>query len=148
MPRPTKWRCVGYMPQVNFFMPAGVSLPLLEEICLSVEEVEAIRLRDLEGLDQERCAQKMRVSRTTFHRILGSARKKLADALFNGKAFRIEGGNFELALRRFRCNHDGYEWQVSFDTMITNPPRDCPNCHSTDIVSLPPFKYGWSNGRR
>jgi uncharacterized protein len=67
----------------------------LSEVCLSVEEAESIRLKDLEELDQEQCAEHMNISRPTFQRVLASARKKIADALLNGKAVRINGGNYE-----------------------------------------------------
>ena len=90
-------RRVSYLPSVNFFKPAGIPLGELEEVCLSVEELEAIRLKDIEDLEQEQCAEKMNVSRTTFVRILDAARKKMAEALINGKAIRIEGGHFEVA---------------------------------------------------
>jgi predicted DNA-binding protein (UPF0251 family) len=69
---------------------------LLEAVNLTVDEFEAVRLADLEGLYQENAAEKMRISRQTFGRILDSAHKKIADALVNGKALSIEGGNFQL----------------------------------------------------
>ena len=97
MPRPFKQRRVFYIPQVTYFKPAGIPLRILEESRLSVEEVEAIRLKDLDGLEQEQCAEKMNISRQTFQRVLGSARRSIADALFNGKAIRVEGGNFEIS---------------------------------------------------
>lgn len=118
---------------------------MLEEVCLSVEEVEALRLKDLEGLEQEQCAQRMHISRPTFHRVLGSARQKVADALINGKAIRIEGGNFEMARRRFGCAQ-GHQWEVPFEVMITTPPQTCPQCNSLDIVPLQP--PGWGRGGR
>ena len=99
------------MPGVTYFKPAGIPLRSLEEIRLSVEEAEALRLKDLEGLEQEQGAEKMNISRPTFQRVLALARKKMADALLNGKAIRIEGGNFEIAYRRFRCR-SGHEWEV------------------------------------
>jgi len=67
----------------------------LEEIILHVDEFEAVRLKDLEGLEQEECAKKMKISQPTFHRLILSARKKIADAIINGKAIKIEGGNFK-----------------------------------------------------
>jgi len=85
------------MPGVTYFKPAGIPLRLLEEVRLSLEEAEAIRLKDLEGLEQEQGAEKMGVSRPTFQRVLAKARRKIADALLNGRAIRIEGGNYELA---------------------------------------------------
>jgi len=116
--------------------------------CLSVEEAEAIRLKDLERLEQEECAQRMNISRTTFARVLGSARQKMADALLNGKAIKIEGGNFEMALRRFKCVN-GHEWDVPFQVMINTPPRFCPTCNTPSIMALQPPGPGWSGrGKR
>jgi predicted DNA-binding protein (UPF0251 family) len=141
MPRPIKWRCVGFMPQVTYFKPAGIPLRALEEVCLTVEEAEAIRLRDLEGLEQEECAERMRISRPTFHRVLESARKKLADALISGKAIRVEGGNFEMAMQRFRCSDNGHEWEVPFEAMVAGTPPACPECNS--VNALPVYPPGW-----
>jgi len=97
MPRPPKFRRVAFLPEATYFKPAGVPLRLLDEVLLSVEEAEAIRLKDSEGLAQAPSAEKMNISRSTFQRVLASARQKIADALLNGKAMRIEGGNFEVA---------------------------------------------------
>jgi len=69
---------------------------LLEAVNLRVDELEAVRLADFEGLYQEAAAEKMHISRQTFGRILESAHKKIADALVNGKALSIEGGDFRL----------------------------------------------------
>ena len=97
MSRPIKWRRVAFIPEATYFKPAGIPMRVLEEVHLSVEEAEAVRLKDLEGLEQEQGAEKMNISRPTFQRVLGAARQKIADALLNGKAIRIEGGNFEMA---------------------------------------------------
>ena len=151
MTRPTKWRRVAFMPEVVYFKPAGVPQGILDKVLLSVEEAEAIRLKDLEGLQQEECAQRMRISRPTFHRLLESARAKLADALINGKAIRIEGGNFEMAIRRFRCGNDGNEWNVPFEKMVSAPPQVCPQCDSPNIYPIhePGFGFrGRGRGRR
>jgi len=96
MPRPPKCRRVAFLPGATYFKPAGIPLRVLDEVRLSVEEAEAIRLKDVEGLEQEEGAEKMNISRPTFQRVLASARQKIADALLNGKAIRIEGGNFEV----------------------------------------------------
>ncbi|MCK4856902.1 MAG: DUF134 domain-containing protein, partial [candidate division Zixibacteria bacterium] len=125
MGRQPLWRRVDFLPQVTYFKPAGVPLAHLQEVRLSIEEAEAIRLKDMEGLAQDECAKKMSVSRPTFARILLSARQKMADALLNGKAIRIEGGNYEMAVRRFRCD-TGHEWEVPFEVMIKQPPELCP----------------------
>ena len=102
MPRPPKCRRVAFLPEATYFKPAGIPLRLLDEVRLSVEEAEAVRLKELEGLEQAASAQRMNVSRPTFQRVLASARRKIADALLNGKAVRIEGGNFELDSRKGR----------------------------------------------
>jgi len=145
MARIPKWRRVAFIPEITYFKPAGIPLRILEEVRLSVEEAEAIRLKDLEGFEQEECAQRMNISRPTFHRVLGSARSKLADALLGGKAIRIEGGNFEMAMRRFRCLNE-HEWDVPFEAMITTPPRFCPTCNTPNILPIQPPGFGW--GRR
>ena len=149
MARPAKLRCVAQLPSVGFFKPVGIPANALQGIRLSLEELESIRLKDLEGLEQEECAQQMRVSRPTFHRILQSARVKLADALNNGKAIQIEGGDFELAQRLFRCGNDGHEWNVPFEAMAQRFPLSCPKCLSGNIqpMPLPPFAAGRGYGR-
>lgn len=103
MVRPTKCRVVSSLPDVTYFKPAGIPCGFLSSVCLSVEEVEALRLKDLEGLDQVEGAVNMGVSRPTFQRILSSARKKVSDALLNGKAIKIEGGNFQINAQRVCC---------------------------------------------
>lgn len=108
MPRPVKCRRIGFIPGVNYFKPAGIPLRFLEEVSLSLEEAEAVRLKDIEDLDQEQCAEKMNISRPTFQRVLESARKKIADVLLNGKAIRIEGGNYEMT-NEICCFGDKYK---------------------------------------
>jgi len=147
MGRQPLWRRVGFIPQITYFKPAGVRLAQLQEVRLSVEEAEAIRLKDMEGLEQDECAQRMNVSRTTFARILSAARQKMADALLHGKAIRIEGGSFEMAVRRFRCIN-GHEWDVPFEVMINSPPRFCPTCNTPSIMALRPWGPDWDGGGR
>ncbi len=90
MPRPCKRRRIHGRPNSSYFKPAGIRLIELEETVLTMPEFEAIRLIDLENLEQERAAQQMQVSQPTLSRILKQARKKIADALTNGKAIKIE----------------------------------------------------------
>ncbi|MFZ7110929.1 MAG: DUF134 domain-containing protein [Desulfatiglandales bacterium] len=99
MPRPRKLRYVQGRPIVNAFVPDRMPPWGREEIVLSIEGLEAIRLNDFQGLDQETAAQRMNVSRQTFGRILGEARAIVADALVTGKILRIEGGHFEMPPR-------------------------------------------------
>ena len=89
----------------------------------------------------------MRISRPTFHRVLESARQKVADALINGKAVRIEGGNFALASQRFRCRRDGHEWRVPFEAMVSGLPLACPRCDSPSVLPVRPADPGLG-GRR
>lgn len=98
MPRPRQCRRVAQLPQVTYYKPRGVPLAMLQQVALTVDELEAIRLADLEGLYQEQAALKMNVSRQTFGRILDSAHAKVADALTHGKALSIEGGPVEVAV--------------------------------------------------
>ncbi len=149
MGRRQLWRKVSSIPSVTYFKPAGMRMAELEEVQLLVEEAEAVRLKDLEGLEQEECAVKMNISRSTFSRLLDSARQKVADALLNGKAIRIKGGNFEMAVRRFRCL-EGHEWEVPFEKMISAPPESCPQCDTPSIMPLYPagMRRGFGRGRR
>ncbi len=94
MPRPKKPRFVSGYPTPAAFIPEGVQVT--GEVFLSVEEFEAIRLSDFEGLDQESAANLVEVSRQTYGRILARARNIVSEALVTGKALRIEGGNYEL----------------------------------------------------
>ncbi len=142
MGRQPLWRRVNYMPRITYFKPAGVSLSQLQETCISIEELEAIRLKDLEGLEQEACAERMNISRPTFARVLNAARRKMADALINGRAIRIDGGNYEMTRRRFRCAN-GHEWDVSFEVLTSAPDISCPTCNTTTITPIWPQERGW-----
>lgn len=86
-------RFIGEGPNTVYYKPAGIRLTELEEVVLELDEYEAVKLADLEELYQEDAAEKMKISRQTFGRIICSAHKKIADALVNGKAIKIEGGN-------------------------------------------------------
>lgn len=150
MPRPVRWRRVGFVPPATEFAPAGMPARMAGEVPLSLEEIEAIRLRDHEGLEQEECARRMRISRPTFHRVLAAAREKIADALITGKAIRIEGGNFAMSRYRFRCGQDGHEWNVPFEDIVGGTPLVCPRCSNPDVqpVNSPFPPGGWGRGRR
>jgi uncharacterized protein len=131
MARPKNCRCVGSMPESNYFKPRGIPLSMLDEVVLTVDEFEAIRLADLGGLYQEEAAEKMKVSRPTFGRIIASAHKKVAEALVKGKALKIEGGEFTMgSLRKFRCSDCQHSWELPYGT---GRPEDCPSCKSDNI---------------
>ena len=92
MPRPMCCRRVVGKPQATVFKPAGIPARDLEEVVMTLDEFEAIRLADLEGLYQEAAAERMNVSRATFGRILESAHRKVGETLTGGKVLKIEGG--------------------------------------------------------
>ena len=136
MARPTKWRKIESIPAISYFVPAEKENTDILKNILKLEELEAIRLKDLEGLEQGECAERMEVSRPTFQRILLSAREKIADSLVHGKAIRIEGGNFTQNICPIRCLNCGKEWSESFEHLesMTDNHFVCPDCGSTKIA--------------
>ena len=93
MSRPKKYRCIGSSPDTSCFKTKGIPIIQLEEVLLSLDELETIRLADYEGLYHENAAKQMGISRPTFGRILDAARRKVADAIINGKALQIKAVN-------------------------------------------------------
>ena len=137
MARPVKWRRIENMPRFQQFTPLGQGLRL-EENVLKFEELEAIRLKDLEGLEQEDCASRMEVSRPTFQRILTAAREKVADSLIHGKGIRIEGGNYTRGICPVRCMACGKVWEESIERLETaNGQIECPDCRSAELECCP-----------
>lgn len=130
--RPIKERQIEKLPPVNRFKPCGVSLYAVDEVVVTVEEMEAIRLADLEGMDQGPAAEIMGVSRPTFHRILTKAHTKVAQALWQAKSLRIEGGTYRVRCceseRKFRCRACGHEWCVAKGTGERGCQIKCPIC--------------------
>ncbi len=96
MPGRRRCRRVGHPPAFTAFSPAETNNAAPEEAVLSVDEFEAVRLKDLEGLDQSECAELMEISQPTFHRLVVAARRKIADALTHGKTIKIEGGHYRF----------------------------------------------------
>ena len=96
MPRPRRLRMVMSEPGFTYFKPAGIRMTELKESVLTVDEYEAVRLKDLEDMEQEHAARKMNISQPTFHRLLLSARKKITDAIVHGKAIKIKGGDYKM----------------------------------------------------
>lgn len=135
MARPTKLRKIENLPAIPYFIPAEEEAQGLLENILKLEELEAIRLKDLEGLEQEECAQRMEVSRPTFQRILLSAREKIADSLVNGKMIHIEGGSFTRNICPILCRDCGKEWKESYEKLecIKNGTYTCPDCGSVKV---------------
>jgi predicted DNA-binding protein (UPF0251 family) len=142
MPRPRRFRWVSAQPGSTYFKPRGIPLAALGEVVLTVEEHEAIRLADLEGLHHEEAAERMKVSRPTFGRVVASARRKIADALVNGKAIRVEGGDFVMAGPQICVDCDA-TWDLSPGDVV---PPVCPSCGGAN--SQPSgFRTGYGAGR-
>ncbi len=135
MPRPPKKRTVDTLPDRRFFKPAGVPLSDLDTVKLKVEELEALRLKHCENLDQKDGAERMEISRATFQRVLKSACTKVSEALVDGKAIDIHGGEFRLRGRP-RCKKCDHTWAAA------KKHETCPECSSAEI------SYGVRRRRR
>ena len=145
MPRPHCPRRVDALPPQTYFKPRGVPVAQLEEIRLSVDELEALRLADLEGLYHEDAAARMNVSRATFGRIVESARKRVAEVLVGGHALRIEGGAVEMSgLRSFSCPACRHLWEEPFGT---GRRAGCPECGGAEFQRVDAGR-GASRGKR
>jgi predicted DNA-binding protein (UPF0251 family) len=136
MPRPHKCRWINRTPGVQAFKPIGVPARNLEKVELQLDELEAIRLADSEGLYHEKAAERMEISRATFGRIVTKARQKVADALINGKVIIIKGGNVVVSdLREFECDTCRCSFHIPFGK---GRPACCPSCGSREIHLLIP----------
>lgn len=140
MARPHKERRIEQLPPVTHYKPAGVPLCSLEEIILTIEEMEALRLADIEQLDQAAAAERMEVSRPTFHRMISKAHQKIATALWQGYALRVDGGTFRIAhrcqteLRHFVCQTCGHKWTLPHGTGQSGHDLSCPTCQAFTII--------------
>ena len=140
MVRPQKDRFVKFDPNISYFKPRGIPMQNLEEVRLAIEEGEAIRLADLLGLSHAEAGRRMGVSRATFGRIVQKARKTVADALINGKAINIEGGNYKIIMeaKMFMCRKCDKEWE---EPQGTGSPSSCPKCSDEDIYRIVGDEY-------
>ena len=131
MARPAKCRWIATHPEMTAFKPCGVPGRELEIVELRMDELEAVRLADLEGLYQEAAARHMGVSRPTFGRLIASARQKIASALLNSKMLVFKGGSVLVrGMGAFTCRDCDAEFQVAAGT---GRPASCPHCKGTDI---------------
>jgi len=140
MPRPKKERVVYQPPLYAEFKPQGVQRRELESLFLELDEFEAIRLADYEGMDHNEAALEMEISRSTFTRLIESARKKMSQFLIEGKHLRIEGGNIHFHGNVIRCRDCNHMFNIGFDTDINT----CPACGSANLVDL---AGGFGHGR-
>jgi predicted DNA-binding protein (UPF0251 family) len=137
VPKPKKQRLVQQPPPVAYFKPQGIPLFQLEQVVLGVDEYEAIRLVDHEGLHLEDAAPKLGVSRATCARIVDSAHRKIAAALTQGYAIRIEGGVYVLGRNRYRCRDCGSGWVARIQPgPRVNADAVCPQCSSPRVQDL------------
>jgi len=128
MPRPRIFRRITEEPQIRCFKPERDDIDSLKPIEITIDEFEAIRLRDYHDIQQKKSAEVMGVSQPTFHRILTSARKKISRALIEGNTIMIVGGDSITDKKRYKCNICGFEW--------SSPKKEydkCPDCKSDDI---------------
>lgn len=143
MTRPFKCRRIKANPQVTYFKPRAIPVSILEEVNLTMDEFESIRLADLEGMYQAEAASKMKVSRQTFGNIINSAHKKIADAIINAKAIKIKGGVYKMPnqnQKKFKCRECKHDWEIPYGS---GRPNECPSCKSQDI-HRDPADRGWS----
>jgi uncharacterized protein len=150
MPRPFKRRFVNGEPGATSFKPAGVPGRELATVELRFDELEAIRLADLEGLYQEEAAKQMGISRATFGRVLDGAHRKVADALLQGKMLVFKGGNVAAPqTRMFTCMDCGRRFSIPFGV---KRPEICVGCQShriqREVVQEVPLGACRGRGRR
>lgn len=130
MARPTKFRRVEFFPENNYFIPLGKSKCEIEEIFLKVEELEAMRLKDIEKLNQDECAIRMKISRQTFQNIIDSARKKVAIALTEGKSIKIRGGHYTTTDCKYKCMDCETIYEINYE----QDKLKCPSCKSERVM--------------
>lgn len=129
MVRPRIFRRISEEPQIRCFKPERDDLDSLKPIEITIDEFEAIRLRDYHDIQQKKSAEIMEISQSTFHRILTSARKKISKALIEGNTIIIVGGDYITDKKRYICNICGFEW--------SSPKKEydkCPDCKSEEIT--------------
>lgn len=136
MPRPTKPRWVEVEPASAWFAPTHGPARAHTVVELAVDELEALRLKDVEGLPQEECAAHMNLSQSSFQRLLAGARAKVASALVRGEALRIGGGHYVKVGMGCRCGH---RWRSCDGAGTQDDGRSgcCPSCGSHEVRLIP-----------
>ena len=132
MPRPKSNRIVKEPPLFTEFKPVGIPGRSLEQIKLSLDEFESIRLADQLGFSHEEAADEMGISRSTFSRLVEKSRKKMAEFIFGGKVLVIEGGNVHFRKNILRCNDCGHMFKTDIGEVVSQ----CPICHSEYLMNL------------
>lgn len=132
MPRPQKMRSVHRPPLFGDFKPTGVSARRLQTLPLALDEFEAIRLADYEGLEHAESAELMEISRSTFSRLVDRARQKVAQFLVEGRHLQIDGGEVHFQGNLIRCHDCGHMFNMALDSNLTG----CPACASSNLIDL------------
>ena len=128
MVRPRKIKLVNFEPDVTYFKPRAVPLNQLEEVELTFDELESLRLSNIEKLSQTDAALKMDIHQSTFQRTMMRAREKIADALVNGKAIKIRGGEYKMPRRDGTGPIGGRGAGRRFNRMGSDGICKCPKC--------------------
>ena len=140
MPRRKRHRLVTKEPPVSVYKPAGIPAMELEEILITIDEFEALRLADFEGLSQRDASTAMQISQPTFNRVLSSARHKVASGLVQGFVLRIEGGRYRLA------DGTGILECIDCGASVDMSSEDKSSCHACGSTSLRWLR--WEKGKR
>ena len=145
MSRPEKIRNIWYRPQNIGLKPIGIPARIIEKNILTLDQLEALRLADLEGKNQEEAAKEMDISRATFGRIVSEARRKVADALINGKGIFYGGGNYQIRMGWFNCDKCDFWWRGVYQAGIII----CPQCKENVVhkVGMQYMGRGFGRGR-
>lgn len=140
--RPVIDKIVNTVPLFVYYKPQGIPISKLDELNLTMEEIEALNLKDRQELEQVEAARKMGISRSTFQRLLKSARKKIITAIIEGKAIRLEGGNYipDKDIIRKRCLKGNYHYHIKREDLKQKDQEykvskiKCPECGRRLIV--------------
>lgn len=132
MSRKKKDRTVNQPPLYGEFKPTGVSAKYLNQINLNLDEYEALRLSDYQGMSQEEASNEMNISRPTFTRLIENARKKLVEFILTGKKLKIEGGNVHFKNNVYKC----FDCEQMFVSDMKTKLFVCPICSSSAIKNL------------
>ncbi len=141
MARPEKKRNVLAPPAFNNFKPAGIQMSKLGSVTLTLDEYEALRLADYDGLEHSEAAIKMEISRPTFTRLIAKTRYKVAQLIVEGKVLQIEGGSVHFANNRIICIDCKKVYPGNF---TDNYKYTCPKCGSAKFENL---AEGFGHGR-
>ncbi|MFC1888005.1 DUF134 domain-containing protein [Candidatus Cloacimonadota bacterium] len=132
MSRPKKERSVNRPPLFTAFKPMGVMGTTLEQISLTLDEFEAIRLADYLDMEHSEASEEMQISRSTFTRLIEKARHKISRFIMEGKGLYIEGGNIHFRGNVIHCQDCGH----MFNTNIEKQTTECPCCGSKNLLDL------------